>query len=97
MLEPLAEQFGDGGVLFAGGLVVGLIFGAAAQHSRFCLRAATVEMFDMRPGPRMGIWLIAFFAALAFVQAAVFLEMLETSAARPIAATGSLSGAIIGG
>lgn len=97
MLDWLVDRLGDGGTLFLGGLVVGLIFGAAAQHSRFCLRAATVEIHCLRPGPRMGVWLVVFFAALAFVQGAVGLGLLDTSAARPIAATGSLSGAILGG
>ena len=97
MLETLIESYGDGAVLAAGGFLVGLLFGAAAQHSRFCLRAATVEFFEARPGPRMGIWLVVFFAALAFVQAAAALDVLDPSQTRQIAATGSLSGAIIGG
>ncbi|MEQ9037737.1 MAG: YeeE/YedE family protein [Silicimonas sp.] len=97
MLETLLESWGDGTVLAAAGLLTGLIFGVAAQHSRFCLRAATTEVADAHPADRMAIWLIAFFAALLATQAAVLAGILDVSSARQLAATGSLSGAIIGG
>ena len=97
MIEALAERFGDSTVLFAFGLVVGLIFGSAAQHSQFCLRAATIEFAEARPGPRFAVWLLAFGAAVLLVQVAALAGFLETTDARQIAATGSLSGAIVGG
>ncbi|MCL4159054.1 UNVERIFIED_CONTAM: hypothetical protein GTU68_005385, partial [Idotea baltica] len=68
-----------------------------AQHSRFCLRAATVEVAEGRFGSRLSIWLIAFSAAVLFVQGAISFGFLDVSEARPLAATGSMSGAIIGG
>lgn len=97
MLESLLDRWGDGTVLASAGLVTGLIFGVAAQHSRFCLRAATAEVAQGRPADRMAIWLIAFFAALLATQAAIQAGLLDVSSARQLAATGSLSGAIIGG
>lgn len=97
MLESLIDRFGDGSVLAAAGALVGLLFGAAAQHSRFCLRAAAVEVAEGGLGARLSIWLIAFFAAVAGVQAAISLEWLDVSDARQLAATGSMSGAVIGG
>lgn len=97
MLETLLDHFGDGTVLVAAGLCVGLLFGAAAQHSRFCLRAATVELSSGHIGPRLHVWLIAFAAAVLSVQAMVAWSILDVSQSRPLAATGSLSGAIIGG
>lgn len=97
MLETLLDTWGDGLVLASAGLLTGLIFGVAAQHSRFCLRAATAEVAQAHPADRMAIWLIAFFSALLATQAAVFGGILEVSSARQLAATGSLSGAIIGG
>ncbi len=97
MLETIAERFGDAPVLFAFGLIVGLLFGAAAQHSQFCLRAATIEFAEARPGPRFAVWLLAFGAAVLLVQGATLAGLLETGDARQIAATGSLSGAVIGG
>ena len=97
MLENLIDLYGEGLLLLTAGSLVGVIFGAAAYHSRFCLRAATVEVADGTLGPRLAIWLIAFSAALALVQLAVFSNVLDVSAARQLAATGSMSGAIIGG
>ena len=97
MLETLIDTWGDGAVLAMAGALVGLLFGAAAQHSRFCLRAATVELAERCIGPRLAIWLIAFSAGVLSVQGAIALGWLDVSAARPLAATGSLSGAIVGG
>ena len=97
MLEALLDTCGDGAVLAMAGALVGLVFGAAAQHSRFCLRAATVELAERRVGPRLAIWLIAFSTGVLSVQGAIALGWLDVSDARPLAATGSLSGAIIGG
>ncbi|MCL4167453.1 UNVERIFIED_CONTAM: hypothetical protein GTU68_005393, partial [Idotea baltica] len=82
--------------MMAGGLV-GLIFGLAAQHSRFCLRAATVEVSEGTLGPRLSIWLIAFSAAVFSVQCAISFDVLDVSEARQLSATGSVSGAVIGG
>lgn len=97
MLETLLDRFGEGAVLAAAGALTGVVFGAAAQHSRFCLRAATIEVAEARFGPRLFIWLIAFSAAVVAVQGAIATGFLDVSEARPLAATGSMSGAILGG
>lgn len=97
MLESLLDRFGDGAVLMAVGALAGLIFGAAAQHSRFCLRAATIDVSEGRLGPRLPIWLLSFCAAVLCVQLAIVAGVLDVSQARQLAATGSMSGAIIGG
>lgn len=97
MLESMIDRFGDGAVLAMAGALVGVFFGAAAQHSRFCLRAASIEVAERGFGPRLSIWLIAFSAGVASVQGAIALGLLDVSEARPLAATGSMSGAIIGG
>jgi uncharacterized membrane protein YedE/YeeE len=97
MFEGLIDRFGDGGVLMLAGAVVGLLFGAAAQHSRFCLRAASVEVAQGGFGPRLSIWLIAFCSAVFGVQWAIVMGWLDVSESRQIATTGSLSGSIIGG
>ena len=97
MFEVALDRFGDGTVLMFAGAAVGLLFGAAAQHSRFCLRAATVEVAHHTFGPRLSIWLIAFSTAVFAVQGAIALGLLDVKDARQLAATGSLSGAIIGG
>ena len=97
MLETLLDRFGDGAVLAMAGAIVGVLFGATAQHSQFCLRAATVEVSEGKFGPRLCIWLIAFSAAVVSVQGAIVLGWLDVSGSRQLAATGSLSGAVIGG
>ncbi|UWR10825.1 YeeE/YedE family protein [Sulfitobacter mediterraneus] len=97
MLEALIDRFGDPAVLMMAGAITGVIFGMAAQHSQFCLRAATAEVAEGRFGSRLSIWLIAFSAAVMLVQGAVAFGLLDVSNARQLAATGSMSGAIIGG
>ena len=97
MLEQLIDSYGEGTLLMAAGAITGVFFGSAAQHSRFCLRAATVELSEGQFGPRLPIWLIAFSAAVFCVQTAIALEWVNLSEARQLAATGSMSGAIIGG
>ncbi|MGC1497385.1 MAG: YeeE/YedE family protein [Sulfitobacter sp.] len=96
-MENLIELFGEGTVLFACAMGVGILFGAAAQHSRFCLRSATIEFSERVWGPSLAIWFVAFSAAVASVQLLISQGFLDTSQARQIAATGSLSGAMIGG
>lgn len=96
-MEALIEQFGEARLMLISGMVMGLLFGFAAYNSKFCLRAATVEVAEGRLGPKLAIWLVAFFAALSSVQIAIAFDLLDVSDARQIAATGSISGAIIGG
>lgn len=95
--EQLIDTFGEGAVLFGVALGVGLVFGAAAQHSRFCLRSATIEFSERVWGPSIAIWFVAFSAAVTSVQFLVAQGYLDVSQARQIATTGSLSGAILGG
>ena len=97
MIETLLETFGDGTVLLLAGLVTGVLFGVAAQRSRFCLRASTVELAHGRIGPRMTIWLIVFATALAATQGAILTGLLDVTDARQLSGAGSLSGAILGG
>ncbi len=96
-MEALIDRFGEPVLMMSAGALVGFVFGLAAYQSRFCLRAATVEVAEGAIGPRMSIWLVAFFTALASVQVAILVGGLDVSGARQLAATGSLSGAIIGG
>lgn len=97
MLENLLDIYGDGAVLAVAGALVGVLFGVAAQHSRFCLRAASVEVAEGHLGPRLSVWLIAFSAGVLFVQTAISAGWLDVSEARQLASVGSLSGALIGG
>lgn len=96
-LSLLTEHFGDAGSATIGGGVVGVLFGIAAQRSRFCLRSATTEFWRGTLGPRTAIWLLAFGAALLGVQLLFTTEVLDPTSVRQLSTTGSLSGAIIGG
>jgi len=96
-MEALLETYGEGLVLFGLGGLVGLVFGAAAYQSKFCLRAATVEVAEGRFDTRLSIWLIAFCCAVFGVQFAIAMDVLRVVDARQIANAGSLSGAIMGG
>ncbi len=96
-METLIDQFGEDRLMLAFGLAVGVLFGLAAYHSRFCLRAATAEVAEGRFGDKLAIWLAAFTTALLCVQGAIWAGLLDVSGARQLAATGSMSGAVIGG
>lgn len=96
-MEQLIDTYGEGPLLFGIALAVGLLFGAAAQHSRFCLRSATIEFSSGAWGSSLAIWLLAFSSAVLSVQSLICLNYLDVSEARQIAATGSLSGAVLGG
>lgn len=96
-LETLTATWGDAAVLFAGGLGVGLLFGAFAQHSRFCLRSATIEFSERTLGPKLAVWLLTFSAAVVVCQWAILTGRLDVSDARQIASPGSISGALLGG
>ncbi len=96
-METLIDQFGEPTLLLVIGMVTGLVFGANAYNSRFCLRAATVEVASGVAGPRFAIWLIVFLSALFAMQTSIWVGFLDVSEARQLDSIGSLSGALIGG
>ena len=55
----IVERIGEAPTAALCGLLTGLVFGIAAQRSRFCLRAATVEFARGDLGPRTTIWAAA--------------------------------------
>ena len=93
----LVERIGESPTAAVFGLATGVIFGIAAQRSKFCLRAATVEFARGQFGPRMSVWLLTFSTALVWVQMAQLSGMMRSADARMMAVTGSWSGAVIGG
>ncbi len=97
MIPFLLDRLGDSAVLALGGLVIGIAFGALAQHSKFCLRAGVIEFAHGDLGPRIAVWALAFAAAVAATQAVIYSGYLDVTEARQLSATGSISGAIIGG
>ncbi len=93
----LVERIGEAPTAAVMGLVTGLIFGIAAQRSRFCLRAATVEFARGQMGDRVAVWLLTFSTAVVWVQGAQLLGLMQSQDARMMAVPGSWSGAVIGG
>jgi uncharacterized membrane protein YedE/YeeE len=93
----MLEMAGEGRLLALAGLGVGVLFGFAAQRSRFCLRSAVMEFARGSIGPKIAIWLLTFGSALLVTQMLVAAGLLDVSGARQLAARGSLSGALVGG
>ncbi|UWQ31887.1 YeeE/YedE family protein [Leisingera sp. M527] len=96
-LVPLVEHIGEAPAAALFGLLTGAVFGVAAQRSRFCLRAATVEFASGRLGDKVAVWLLTFSTAVVWVQAAQMLDLMDSADARMMAVPGSWSGAILGG
>ncbi len=97
LMEPLLETLGEAETVALAGLLVGLIFGVAAQKSGFCLRASVVEFSRGRLGPRMAVWLLCFSTALLWTQALIAAGVIDLSESRWLGQPGSISGAILGG
>ncbi|GAA6163233.1 YeeE/YedE family protein [Pelagimonas sp. KU-00592-HH] len=93
----LVEQIGEAPTAAVLGLITGIIFGVAAQRSRFCLRAATVEFARGELGDKVAVWLLTISTAIVWVQGAQALGLMHSADARMMAVPGSWSGAIIGG
>ncbi|MCH9807286.1 MAG: YeeE/YedE family protein [Alphaproteobacteria bacterium] len=97
LLLSFSETLGEDGLLALGGLLIGMLFGSAAQRSRFCLRSAAVEFSRGTFGPKLAVWLLAFSTGVILTQMLFGMEVLDTSEIRQLTLQGSLSGAIIGG
>lgn len=96
-LIALVERIGEGPTAALFGLITGVIFGIAAQRSRFCLRAATVEFARGMMKDKVAVWLLTFSTAVVWVQSAQLLGLMRSEEARMMAVPGSWSGAIFGG
>jgi uncharacterized membrane protein YedE/YeeE len=97
IIDPVVERLGEAWTLTLLGVGVGVLFGFFAQRSRFCLRSAVIEFARNVTGGKLTVWLFAFSAAVLATQAFTLAGWLDASGARPLAARGSLSGAVIGG
>lgn len=97
MFENIIESLGENHVLALGGLAIGIVFGALAQRSRFCLRSAVLDVFHGNFSARLSVWLLAFSGAIVLTQGFVLAGLLDVGSARQLAARGTLSGALVGG
>lgn len=96
-MNSLFESLSTGQVAVLLGILVGLMFGALAQQSRFCLRSACIEFWRNKPSAKFAIWLFTFSTALLLTQWMIQSGHLNTGSIRQLASTGSMSGAIVGG
>ncbi len=96
-IVALIERIGEAPTAALFGLITGIVFGVAAQRSKFCLRAAAVEFARGMMKDKVAVWLLTFSTALVWVQGAQLLGLFESADARMMAVPGSWSGAIIGG
>ncbi len=96
-LITVMDSLGEANTKALAGLLVGVVFGVAAQRSQFCLRASAVEFARGQIGPRTAVWLLTFATALFWTQFAIYFEYIDLSEARILAVPGSISGAILGG
>jgi uncharacterized membrane protein YedE/YeeE len=96
-LSHLIEWAGEKTTITVAGLIIGLLFGAFAQRSRFCLRSAVVEFWNRQGSAKLAVWLFAFSGAIIATQAFILGGWLDVSQARQLASAGSISGALIGG
>lgn len=97
MLGSLVNTLGEPLAAALGGLCIGALFGFAAQKSRFCLRAATIDFWRGALTQKVAVWLLAFGTAVVATQLAIASGHIDTSGVRYLNARGSLSGALIGG
>ena len=96
-IERGVEAFGASGMSVLVGLGVGALFGFMAQRSRFCLRSAVIEFTTGHFGEKLAVWLMTFGVAITLTQSFILSGALDVSATRALAATGSISGAAVGG
>lgn len=96
-LIDIIETLGEERTLALGGLLIGALFGFFAQRSKFCLRAASVEVARGQFGPKLAVWLLAFSAAIVVTQSLALSGQFHTANVRQLSSQGSLSGALIGG
>ncbi|WP_147125764.1 YeeE/YedE family protein [Shimia ponticola] len=97
MFETIIEITGDLGFIALAGVVVGMVFGVSAEQSKFCLRAAAVEVARGRAGPRFAVWLLTFSTALLWTQGMHLAGIIDLGQSRWLASPGTISGAILGG
>lgn len=94
---PLIDAVGEPATALLGGVVLGIVFGFAAQRSAFCTRTAVIHAVRDRDLRALAVWGAGFATALLCVQWMLDLGMLSVAETRFFSTTQSLSGALIGG
>ncbi len=96
-LATIIDTIGAPITVAMGGLLIGMVFGAAAQRSKFCLRAAAIEFGRGQIGKKVSIWLLVFTAAVTGTQFLLVTDTANLHESRFLSTTASMSGAILGG
>ncbi len=96
-LTTLADRFGEPVLSAMGAVVIGILFGAFAQKSRFCLRAAAMDFARGHVSARVAVWLLVFGSALTATQLLSWFGLVNLQEARQLASPQSLTGAAVGG
>ncbi|MCB1382025.1 MAG: YeeE/YedE family protein [Notoacmeibacter sp.] len=96
-LVPLIDTLGENGVALAGGAVLGLIFGVAAQRSAFCTRSAVLGLVNGAGLKPLATWVAGFAAAVLAVQLLLWTGLADAAESRFFSTAQSLSGALTGG
>ncbi len=84
-------------ILPVAGLMLGVLFGAVAQASRFCLRSAVVQSGVSGLSPMAGAYALALLAALSGAQMLAYSGMIDFSETRFVSDTLPLGSLVLGG
>ena len=95
------DVLGEPATAALGALLIGLVFGIAAQSSHFCLRSALIDITrtssDNVRWQRLSLWLAVLGTAIAATQLVIFSGHLDIENVRQVTSARSLSGVLIGG
>lgn len=98
---PLFDVLGEPITVTVGALVIGIVFGVAAQQSRFCVRSAVMDVTGRYAGTlrwqRLAVWLGVFGAAIAATQFLIHRGSFDPEGVRQLTNARSISGVLIGG
>lgn len=98
---PLFDVLGEPGTVALGAALIGLVFGFAAQRSRFCLRSAVIDVTgtasDDGRWHRLTLWALVLGVAIASTQWLVSTGAIDVENVRQFTSARSVSGVLIGG
>jgi len=98
---PLFDVLGEPGTVALGAVLIGLLFGFAAQRSRFCLRSAVIDVTGTADGEsrwhRLTLWVLVLGVAMAATQWLVSSGTVDVENVRQFTSARSISGVLIGG
>jgi uncharacterized protein len=91
------NEFSTNAIVGIGGLVIGLVFGAAVQRTNFCAMGSISDVVLMGDGRRFRAWLLAIAVAIIGSQTLHFAGLIDLDKSIYLTANLGWLGAIIGG